>query len=47
MKMKGRRQLSEAERMEHLQALEMLGHLIVRSATMPSVSKQFVVFSSR
>jgi hypothetical protein len=44
--MNGRRRNSDAERLEHVQTLELLGHLIIQLPAIPEVHKQFVVFSS-
>lgn len=44
--MNGRRRPSDAERLEHVQTLELLGHLIIQLPAIPEVNKQFIVFSS-
>ena len=46
MKTNGRRRPTEAERLEHVQTLELLGSLISQLPVVPQVRKQFIVFST-
>jgi hypothetical protein len=42
--MNGRRTPTAAERMEHIQTLELLAALIIALPRLPAVRKQFVLF---